>query len=109
MARAHAIAAVIEDAADQQRLGLRPCGLVIVHLFGQLGLDGIEQVPIDDGGLLAGQDLTLEGHLSNVEAVAKQMGERSARERNAADGLPGLERPNLGDDAPLAQVAPSAD
>src|SRR5437660_8082656 len=32
------------------------------------------------------------------------MGERSARERDAADGLPGLERPHLGDDAPLAQV-----
>ena len=50
------------------------------------------------------QDLALEGHLANVEAVAQQVGERSARERNAADGLPGLQRPDLGDDAPLAQV-----
>ena len=77
---------------------------MIVHLFGQLGLDGIEQVPIDNGGLLAGQDLTLEDHLPNVEAVAKQMGERPARERNAADGLACLQRADLGDDAPLAQV-----
>ncbi len=53
VARRHAIAAVIEDAAGQQGLGLHPCGLVIVHLFGQLGLDGIEQVPIDNGRLLA--------------------------------------------------------
>src|SRR5260221_11687511 len=36
--------------------------------------------------------------------AAEQMGERSARERDAAYGLPGLERPYLGDDAPLAQV-----
>ena len=43
-------------------------------------------------GLLAGQDLALEGHLSNVEAIAKQVGERPARERNAADGLSGLQR-----------------
>jgi hypothetical protein len=32
------------------------------------------------------------------------MGERSARERDAAYGLPRLERPHLGDDAPLAQA-----
>src|SRR5437870_13482182 len=32
------------------------------------------------------------------------MGDRPARERDAADALPGLERPHLGDDAPLAQV-----
>ena len=51
VARAHAVAAVIEDAADQQRLGLHPCGLMIVQLFVQLGLDGIEQVPIDNGRL----------------------------------------------------------
>ena len=64
MARAHAIAAVIEDAPDQQSFGLPPSGRVIVQLFGQLGLDGIEQVTIDDRGLLALQDFTLEHHLS---------------------------------------------
>ena len=37
------------------------------------------------------QDLTLEGDLSDIEAVAQQMGERAARERNAADGLSGLQ------------------
>ena len=56
----HAVAAIVEDAAQQQRLGLHPCGLVIVHLFGQLGLDGLEQVPLDNGGLLPCQDLALE-------------------------------------------------
>src|SRR5438132_1258177 len=33
MARAHAIAAVVEDTADQQGLGLHPCGFVTVDLF----------------------------------------------------------------------------
>jgi hypothetical protein len=43
---------------------------VIVQLFIQLGLDCIEQAPIDNGWLLPRQDLTLEGHLSDVGAVA---------------------------------------
>jgi hypothetical protein len=36
-------------------------GFVTVHLFAQLGLDGLEQVPIDNGRLLALKDLTLNG------------------------------------------------
>ena len=108
MARGHAVAAVIEDASGQQRLGFHPCGRVIVALLVQLGLDGVEQVPINNGGLFAGQDLALEGHLPDVEAVAQQVGERAARERDAADCLAGLEGAGLGDDASLAQVAPSA-
>src|SRR6476660_5048722 len=90
MARAHAIAAIVEDTADQQGLGLHPCGFVTVHLFAQLDLDGLEEVPIDNGRLLALEDLTLERHVSNIEAIAEQMGERSARERDAAYGLPVL-------------------
>jgi hypothetical protein len=41
------MAAVIEDAAQQQGLRLGPRRLVIVHLLVQPGLDGIEQVPIN--------------------------------------------------------------
>ena len=58
---------------------------MIVHLLGQLDLDGVEELPINNGRLLAWQDLALECHLSNVESVAEQVGERSARERDAAD------------------------
>ena len=83
VARRHAIAAVIEDAADQQGLGPRPCGLVIVYLFGQPVLDGIEQIAVDNGGLLARQDLALKSYFSNIEAVTQQVGERSAGERDA--------------------------
>jgi hypothetical protein len=43
----------------------------VLRLFGQPGLDSIEQSPIQDGGLLTHQDIALEGHFSNIEAVAK--------------------------------------
>src|SRR6478672_9551726 len=104
MARAHAIAAVIEDAASQQGLGVHPCGPMICRLLAQLGLDGVEQVPIENAGLFAIEDLTLEWHLTDIEAIAQEVGERPAAERNAADGLSGLQRANLGDDALFAQV-----
>src|ERR1700733_4752663 len=64
MARAHAVAAVIEDAAGQQGRGVHPCGPMIGRLLTQLGLDGVEQVPIENGGLFAIEDLTLEWHQS---------------------------------------------
>jgi hypothetical protein len=37
------------------------------------------------GVLFPLQDLTLEGNLADVEAITQQVGERTARERNAAD------------------------
>src|SRR5688500_4188356 len=98
MARAQAIAAVIEDPANQQRLGLCSCGRVVVQLFRQLCLDGIEQGPIDDGGLFACQRLTLEEHLPNIEAIAKDMREHPATEWNAPHSSSCLERPRLGDE-----------
>ncbi len=50
---------------------------MIVHLLGQLDLDGVKELPINNGRLLARQDLTLECDLSNLESVAEQVGERS--------------------------------
>jgi hypothetical protein len=55
-------------------LGFGPELLVIMHLLVQLGLDGVEQVPIDDGRLLARKRLSPEEHFSNVKPIAKQMG-----------------------------------
>ena len=46
---------------------------MIIHLLGQLDLDGIEDLSINNGRLLARQGLTLECHLSNVEPVAEQV------------------------------------
>ena len=60
------------------------------YLLRELDLDSIEQVPINDGRLLAGQYLTLELYLTYVEAVAQQVSERTAGEMNASDGLAGL-------------------
>ena len=77
---------------------------MIGYLLIQLGLDRIEQFPINDGGLLAWQGLALEGHLSDVKSVAKQIGERATGEWNAAGGLACLQGPHLGDDAACAQV-----
>ena len=77
---------------------------MIVHLLGQLGLDGIEELPINNGRLLARQDLTLECHLSNVEPVAEQVGEGSARERDATCGFSCFQGADLGDDAPITQL-----
>jgi len=64
--------------------------VVTVVLFLKLGLDGIEQRSVDDGRLLALQNLALEVDVANVESVAQQIGKRAAGERYAADGLAGL-------------------
>ena len=90
VARRHAMATVIKDAARQQGFGFHPGGIMIVHLLRQFGLDSIEQGPVDNGRLLAGQDLALEDDLSNVKPVAQEMRDRTAGERNAADGLTGF-------------------
>src|SRR6516225_8027653 len=105
MARAHAVATVIEETADQQTLGFGPFGLMVVDLLIQLGLDGLKQVLIENGRLLAFEDFVFEDDFADIETIAKQMRERPPCERYAADGLAGLERTNLGDDAPLAQVS----
>src|SRR6202140_3653084 len=104
MARAHSVAAVIEETAGQQGLGVHPCGPMIYRLLTQLGLDGVEQVPIENAGLFAIEDLTLEWHLTDIKAIAQQVGERPAAEGNAAGGRSGLQRANLGDDALFAQL-----
>ena len=57
-----------------------------------------------NGGLLPGQNLTPEVHFPNVEPVTEQVGQRTARERNAANCLAGLQDAYFGDDAPLTQA-----
>ncbi len=49
------------------------------------------------------QDLALEPDFTDIEAIAQQMCERSAREGNSADHL-GLQCAPLGNDASLSQV-----
>src|SRR5207248_10763688 len=104
MARGHSVATVVIDATDQQGIGFGACDRVIVALVVELGLHLVKEITIKDGGLLAGEELALEGDLADVEPIAQKMGERAAGEWDAANRAPGLERSHLGDDPPLAKV-----
>src|SRR6266699_1170218 len=104
MARGHSVATVVIDATDQQGIGFGACDRVIVALVVELGLHRVKEITIKDGGLLAGEDLALEGDLADVEPIAQKMGERATGEWDAANRAPGLERSHLGDDPPLAKV-----
>src|SRR5260221_10310640 len=104
MAWSHPVATVVIDATDQQGIGFATCDRVIVALVVELGLHRVEEITIEDGGLLAGEDLALEGDLADVEPITQKMGERAAGEWDAANRAPGLERSYLGDDPSLAKV-----
>src|SRR5258707_2765077 len=104
MAWGHSVATVVIDATDQQRFGFGPCDRVSVALLVELGLHRVKEITIEDGGLLAGEDLALEGDLADVEPIAQKIGEWAAGEWDAANRAPGLERSYLGDDPPLAKV-----
>jgi hypothetical protein len=79
---------VVIDATDQQGIGFGACDRVIVALVVELGLHRVKEITIEDGGLLAGKDLALEGDLPNVEPIAQKMGERAAGEWDAANRAP---------------------
>src|SRR6266481_9226646 len=104
MAWGHSVATVVIDATDQQGFRCGMCDRVIVALVAELGLHRLKEITLEDGGLLTGEDLALEGDLANVEPIAQKMGERTAGKWDAANRAPGLERSHLGDDPPLAKV-----
>ena len=68
---------------------------MFVDLLIQLGLDRLEQVPINDQRLLAREGLALEGHISDIKAIAKQISEGTPREGNTADGPARLQSPHV--------------
>jgi hypothetical protein len=59
---------------------------MIGPLLVELDLNRIEECPIEDGWLLSGEDFALVSDFSNIKAVAKESGERSAGEWNSPDG-----------------------
>ena len=65
--------AIVIDLAHQY--GFRPQSSlnVIVVLFGQLRLDGIEQCSIEYRRLRTGEDFALIDHRANKEAVAEEV------------------------------------
>src|SRR6266513_1938458 len=104
MAWGHSVATVVIDATDQQGFGFAACDRVIVALVVELGLHRVEEITIEDRGLLAGEDLALEDDLADVEPIAQKMGERATGKWDAANRAAGLERSHLGDDPPLAKI-----
>ena len=66
----HAVAAIIVDATGQKSPGFHPFGLMVGDLLVQPGLNGIEQGPIQNGGLLAFEDLAFENDFADIEAIA---------------------------------------
>src|SRR2546430_15469960 len=109
MARGHSVATVVIDATDQQGLGFGACDRMIVALVSELGLHRVKEITIEDGGLLTGEDLALEGDLADVEPIAQKMGERAAGEWDAANRAAGPERSHLGDDPSLTKVGHQQD
>src|SRR5215204_5352177 len=77
---------------------------MVAHLLAQLGLNGFEQIFVDNGGLLASQGLAFEDHLADVKPVAKEVSQRTACEGDASHGFACLQSPHLGDNASCAQV-----
>src|SRR5262249_12612342 len=59
MAWGHSVAPVVIDAADQHGFGFGACDRVVVALLIELGLHRVKEFTLEDGGLLAGQDLAL--------------------------------------------------
>jgi hypothetical protein len=77
MRRRHAVAARVKDAAGQQGLRFLPGIGMIGPLLVKFSLNRLEQRAIEDGWLLAREDLALVPDLTDIEAVAQESGERS--------------------------------
>src|SRR5262249_23722298 len=108
MARGHPVATVVVEATDQQGFRSVACDRVTVALRVELGLHRIKEIMIQDGGLLARKDFALEGDLADIEPIAQEMGERTAREGDPSNRASGLERPHLGDDSSFTKVGHEA-
>jgi hypothetical protein len=59
MAWSHPVATAVIDATEQQGIGFGACDRPIVALVVELGLHRVKEIAIEDGGLLAGEDLAL--------------------------------------------------
>src|SRR5262245_42741667 len=108
MARGHPVATIVIEATDQQPFRCVACDRVAVALCVELGLHRVKEIRIEDGGLLTGEDFTLEGDFADIEPIAQEMGERTAREGDPSNRAPGLERPHLGDDPSFTKVGHEA-
>ena len=73
LGRRHAMAGVVKHQTGQEMAEGGPGSGLMTPLVREHRLDAIEQVAIEDRGLLARIDLPLVVDLANVEAIAQQM------------------------------------
>src|SRR5262249_3762175 len=86
MAWGHSVAAVVIDAADQHGFGFGACDRVVVALLIELGLYRVKEFTLEDGGLLAGQDLALEHDLAGPVTNTLGAGTTVSFGRRASEG-----------------------
>ena len=72
--RAHAVAAVVEEATGQKGGSAPELDLPGDGVGGALGLHGLEQIAGEDRLMLAAMHLTPIGDLAEVEPVLEEMG-----------------------------------
>src|SRR5215204_3199727 len=104
-ARRHLVAAVVEDAADQESRGGGTPHLGSVAIGRELLLDGIKHGAGHDGSVLAGIARTLVIQLAKVDPVPEDVGQRSIGQGHASDGPARAERPLPRHDPALPQLA----
>src|SRR5829696_8070798 len=104
VARAHAVAALVKQAAGQEGGRAAQPAASLDRLRGKLGLRGLEQGTIEDRLLLATVNVTAVDHLADIEPVLEQMRERPHREGATADGATVRQLPGLAADAAPVEV-----
>src|SRR6266852_7111979 len=102
--RAHAVAAVIEDAAGKDgRRALQP-DLPVDGVGGEFFLHHLEQGAIEDRRMLPAMHLAAVDHLADVEPVLEQIGEGAHPEADASDDPAVRTAPRLGPDAAPVEI-----
>src|SRR5262249_51104632 len=81
--RSHAIAAIVEDSARQERGIIEAMLGTSLGARSQLALDRLEQFPIDDRLVLAGIVLSLVDDVADIDPVLQKIGQRSLGKRDS--------------------------
>src|SRR5436190_23250201 len=104
MARAHAVAAIVEDAARQDGGGAPEPGPARHGIGSELGLHDLEQASVYDGFVLAIVGFAAIDHLADIEPVVEKIGEGADAEANASPHPASDAARLLGRDAPPVEI-----
>ena len=102
----HPLARSIEEFARQQRVRLRPVGEPETALPDELLLRRLEDLPVDDRGMLARPGPPLVVDLADVMAIAQDVRNRAVGEGDAAESATFGENPLAGADSAGCEFAP---